>query len=341
MESPFLDACRRKKVERTPVWFMRQAGRYLPSYRKLRAEKGILEIAKDPELASNVTVDPVRQLGVDAAVIFADIMLPLEGIGVKLRIEENLGPVIENPIRTKKDVEALGTFDPGHHVDYVMEAIRRAITKLDGVPLIGFSGAPFTLASYLIEGSPNREFTQTKKLMYTEPETWRSLMDTLTKLVVDYLRAQVRSGANAVQLFDSWAGSLSPGDYERFVLPHTKKINSSIEAVPKIHFCADSSALLERFQLTRPDVLSVDWRVPISKVWERCGDDIAVQGNLDPVLALTGGKEMIKQTSEILAEAADHRGYIFNLGHGVLKETPPENLRALVKMVHQSAGKGA
>ncbi len=339
MESTFLDACDRRETDHTPVWFMRQAGRYLPSYRKLRAEKGILEIARDPELASEVTVDPVRQLGVDAAVMFADIMLPLEGVGVKFRIEENLGPVIENPVRTRSDVDALGDIDPERDVGYVMKTIEKAVEKLDGTPLVGFSGAPFTLASYLIEGSPSREFQRTKAMMYTDPETWRELMSRLTRLVVAYLRAQARHGASALQLFDSWVGCVSPADYEAYAKRYTMEIFDALSGtVPTIHFCANSSSLVEEFASTGCDVVSVDWRVPIDTVWERTGGLKGVQGNLDPAAAAAGGRVMDEAVSDVLRRAAGKRGHIFNLGHGVLKETPPENLKQIVKTVHERKG---
>ncbi len=338
MGSLLVDACMRKEVERTPVWFMRQAGRYLPSYRKLRTDKGILDIAKDPELASEVTVDPVRQLGVDAAVVFADIMLPMEGIGVKFRIEEKVGPVILNPIRTKKDVESLGRFDPEEQVGYVLETIEKAVQKLRGTPLVGFSGAPFTLASYLIEGSPSREFHLTKKLMYSDPDSWQMLMDELSRLVADYLKAQVRSGASAVQLFDSWVGCLSPGDYEAFVKPYTARIVQALKgSVPTIHFCANSAALVECFAETGCDAISVDWRIPIDQVWERAGGKTAVQGNLDPAAVVPGGKILDERVADILRRAKGRRGHIFNLGHGVLRETPPENLKRVVQLVRETS----
>lgn len=334
MGSLLVDACMRRNVERTPVWFMRQAGRYLPSYRKLRAYKGILQIARDPELASEVTVDPVNQLGVDAAVVFADIMLPMEGIGIRFRIEENVGPVILNPVRSKEDVESLGPFDAEAQVGYVLETIRRAVQKLDGVPLVGFSGAPFTLASYLIEGSPSREFTLTKKLMFSEPETWQLLMSKLTRLVVGYLRAQIKWGASAVQLFDSWVGCLSPTDYEAFAKPYTLQVMEALKgSVPTIHFCANSAALLESFAGTNCDVLAVDWRVPIGQVWERTGGTMAVQGNLEPALAVSGGRLLDERVLDIIERAKGRRGHIFNLGHGVLKETPPDNLKRVVQTV--------
>jgi uroporphyrinogen decarboxylase len=335
LESVFLDACRRKNVEYTPVWFMRQAGRYLPSYRKLRGTRGVLEIAKDPELASNVAVEPVKKLGVDAAILFADIMLPLEGVGIKFNIQENLGPVVQNKIESRKDVDLIGEFDAETHVPYVLQTIEKTNEKLNGIPLIGFSGAPFTLAGYLIEGSPSREFVLTKRMMYQKPDAWRELMRKLTNLVKKYLAAQVASGASAIQLFDSWVGCLSPVDYETFVMKYTKEIFDSLHGrVPTIHFCANSSGLIEDFARTGCDVISVDWRLPINQAWKRSGNRHAVQGNLDPALAVSGGKLMDKGTRDILKRASGHAGHIFSLGHGVMRETPPSNLQRVVTLVH-------
>lgn len=335
MESVFIDACRRKNVERTPVWFMRQAGKYLPSYRKLRETRGVLEIAKDPELASRVAVEPVKKLGVDAAILFADIMLPMEGVGIKFHIQENLGPVVQNKIESWEDVDLMGEFDAESHVPYVLEAVEKTNEKLNGVPLIGFSGAPFTLAGYLIEGSPSREFGLTKKLMYDEPDAWRELMRKLTRLVKKYLAAQVSSGASAVQLFDSWVGCLSPMDYETFVMKYTQEIFESLRGrVPTIHFCANSSSLIEGFARSGCDVISVDWRLPLDQAWIRSDERLAVQGNLDPSLAVTGGALMEKRTRDILRRASGHKGHIFSLGHGVMSDTPPANLRRIVKLVH-------
>lgn len=320
---------------------MRQAGRYLPSYRKLRLEKGILEIAKDPALASEVTMDPVRQLGVDAGVLFADIMLPLEGMGIQFRIDENIGPIIENPVRSRKEVEQFREYDAVRDSKSVLETIELTVEKLGEVPLVGFSGAPFTLASYLIEGAPSREFQKTKSMMYSQPETWDLLMTRLTKLVVAYLREQARSGVSAIQLFDSWVGCLSPADYGTYVGPYTSEIFGSLGGgVPTIHFCANSSSLVESFAGTGCDVVSVDWRVPIDTVWERTRDAKGVQGNLDPATALAGGRVMEKAVTEVLEKAKGRRGHIFNLGHGVLRETPPENLREVVKMVHSRTSTG-
>jgi uroporphyrinogen decarboxylase len=341
MAGAFLDACRGRTPEHTPVWFMRQAGRYLPSYRRIRERATVLQVAKDPELSSEVAADAVRQLGVDAAVLFADIMLPLEGIGVELEIREDVGPVIAKPVRAESDVVGLSDFDAGSQVPFVMEGIRRLKEKLDGsVPVIGFSGAPFTLASYMVEGSPTREFSETKKLMYGRPDVWNALMKKLTEVVSEYLKAQVGAGVDAVQLFDSWAGCLSPSDYERYVKPYTSSVFRSLPgSTPKIHFCADSSALLEHFAETGCDILSVDWRVQIDSVWRRAGEDAGAQGNLDPVAAVVGGEEMEIRVREILNRVGERRKYIFNLGHGVLKETPPENLRRIVKLVHELTGK--
>ncbi len=340
--SQFVRACLREETEYTPVWFMRQAGRFLPSYRRIKGARNVLEVAKDPVLASEAAADAVRALGVDAGIIFADIMLPLEAMGVKLRIEEDVGPLISNPIRTSEDVTALRRVDPGADLPFVYEGIDRTIQKLDGrTPLIGFSGAPFTLAAYMIEGAPSRELAKTRSLMYSDPETWRLLMRSLTDMTKAYLSEQVKHGVSAVQLFDSWVGCLSPHDYQRFVSPYTREIFASTDTVPRIHFCADSSALLEEFHRTGPDVLSVDWRIPIDEVWRRCGDDTAVQGNLDPAAALAGGAEMRNQVAGILDRAKGRSGHIFSLGHGVLRGTDPDTLREVVSYVHESTRRGA
>lgn len=338
MNATFLDACNKKEPAHTPVWFMRQAGRYLPSYRALKANRSILDIAKDPNLASQVVVDAVDALDVDAGIMFADIMLPLEGMGVEFKIEENVGPIVTNPIRTLDDVNSLKELDLEGGIGYVFDGIDATLRKLDGrVPLIGFSGAPFTLAGYLIEGRPSRDLEKTKQMMYREPETWNSLMGTLTKMIVAYLSRQVSHGVEAVQLFDSWVGCLSPSDYERYVSQYTKTIMGSLDSgVPKIHFCANSASLLESFIGTGPDVLSVDWRVPISEAWERSENRTGIQGNLDPALALAGGERMRGEVGTIVEQSRGRRGHIFSLGHGVLRETPPENLRDVVKMVHDA-----
>ena len=336
MNSTFLDACNRKEPAHTPVWFMRQAGRYLPSYRAVKGDRPVTEIARDPALASQVVVDAVRALDVDAGIIFADIMLPLEGMGVQFRIEENVGPIVTNPIRTLDDVNSLETLSPEEDVGYIFDGIEATLQKLDDtVPLIGFSGAPFTLAGYIIEGRPSRDLEKTKQMMYREPETWHRLMSALTKMITTYLASQVSHGVHAIQLFDSWVGCLSPTDYESYVSEYTNEIMTSLGAkVPRIHFCANSASLLEQFIDTGPDVLSVDWRIEISDAWERSSDRAGIQGNLDPVLALAGGEAMRREARKIIEQSKGHRGHIFSLGHGVLRETEPESLRELVKLVH-------
>lgn len=339
-DSQFIRACFRRETEYTPVWFMRQAGRFLPSYRRIKGARSVLDVAKDPELSSEVVVDAVRALGVDAGIIFADIMLPLEAMGVRFRIEEDVGPIVSNPIRAPGDVATLRRLNPQTDLPYVYDGIDKTIQKLDGrTPLIGFSGAPFTLAAYLIEGGPSRELSKTKALMYSSSETWQLLMRSLTDMVKDYLAGQVRHGVSAIQLFDSWVGCLSPRDYHKFVFPFTREIFASVGSVPRIHFCADSSALVEEFRRTGPEVLSVDWRLPIEDVWRRCGDNTSVQGNLDPVAALVGGAEMEDQVTGILEKADGRSGHIFSLGHGVLRDTNPENLRQIVNIVHTRAGR--
>jgi len=315
---------------------MRQAGRYLPSYRKIKGILSVIDVAKDPELASEVVVDAVRQIGVDAAIIFADIMLPLEGMGIEFRIEENLGPVVTNPIRTLEDVRGLQDYSAEKESSFVYDGIEATLSKLnDSVPLIGFSGAPFTLAGYIIEGGPSRELERTKAMMYSQPEAWNALMRKLTKMVKAYLHNQVSHGVKAVQLFDSWVGCLSKDDYEQHVMEYTREIFDSLPVkIPKIHFCANSGPLVESFERTRPDVLSVDWRVEIDQVWKQTKEKVAVQGNLDPVVAMAGGEQLESHVRGILRRASPHKGHIFSLGHGVLRDTPPENLRRIVELVH-------
>lgn len=333
----FLDACNKKEPAHTPVWFMRQAGRYLPSYRKVKGDKSVTEIAKDPGLASQVVVDAVRALDVDAGIMFADIMLPLEAMGVQFTIEENVGPVVKNPIRTLDDVNSLETPDLEQDVGYIFDGIDATLQKLDGaVPLIGFAGAPFTLAGYMVEGRPGRELERTKEMMNREPETWGILMSKLAKMTSKYLSCQVSHGVDAIQLFDSWAGCLSPGDYRSHVSEYTKEINDSLHGkVPRIHFCANSSPLFEEFLETGADLLSVDWRIRIDDAWKRSNGRVGIQGNLDPVLALVGGEPMRRGVEGILEQSRSHQGHVFSLGHGVLRETAPENLQSIVQMVHK------
>ncbi len=315
---------------------MRQAGRYLESYRKIRAHHDVLSICKTPELSSKVTVDAANELGVDAAIIFADIMLPLEAMGVGLRIVENSGPKVENPIRTTEDAANLLPLSPEKDLPYLFDAIRKVKHLLeDRIPLIGFSGAPFTLASYLVEGGPSRDFTETKKLMYSDASAWETLMTRLSGMVVDYLNAQIRAGVNAVQLFDSWSGCLSPAGYEELVLPYTRRIfdGLKVKGVPRIHFGVGTAGILKEMRKAGGDVFGVDWRIRINEAWDILGD-VAIQGNLDPATLL--GKEELAydRARNILDRVNGRPGHVFNLGHGVLPETQPYRLKRLVRLVH-------
>jgi uroporphyrinogen decarboxylase len=342
----FLAACRSEEVDFTPVWFMRQAGRYLPGYKQVRAKYSVLEIAKTPSACEQVTLMPIEELGVDAAVMFADIMLPLEGMGVDFNIEENVGPIISNPIAKMDDVEKLAEFDPKIDVPYVLEAIKRLRAKLDetGHALVGFSGAPFTIASYLIEGQPSRDFTRTKKLMFDQPSVWKLLMEKLTDMISKYLSAQIESGVDAVQLFDSWVGTLASNDYDELVAPFVKRIfnyvTSEHPGTPKIHFGTNTLHLLKSMKENAGgDVFSVDWRTPINSAREILGNEIAIQGNLEPAVLLSEDREsfIAKRTQQVLDDNAGRKGHIFNLGHGILKETPVENAKFVVDYVHKNS----
>ena len=334
MDDRFLRACRREPVDATPVWFMRQAGRAFKAYRRLRERYGILEVARTPELCAEVTLMPVRALGVDAAVMFADIMLPLEPMGVSLRIEPDIGPIIDRPIRTKADVDALRPFDPSD-VTFTLDAIRIVRRELDGkAGVIGFSGAPFTLACYLIEGRPSRDFSAAKAFMYREPEAWHRLMERLSDMVSIYLRAQVQAGAQVVQLFDSWVGGLGPADYVEFVQPHGRRIFASLGDVPSIHFGTGASHLLQELARAGGDVIGLDWRLPLDDGWALVNDR-AVQGNLDPAALAAPWDVVEREALDVLARASGRAGHIFNLGHGVLPETDPDTLTRLAALVHE------
>jgi uroporphyrinogen decarboxylase len=331
----FLRACRLEPVDATPVWFMRQAGRSFAAYRQLRERYGILELAKTPDLCAEVTLMPVRELGVDAAVLFADIMLPLEPMGVGLRIEPEVGPIIDQPIRSAADVAALRAFDPAE-VSFTLDAIglvRRELAGQAGV--IGFSGAPFTLACYLIEGRPSRDFATAKAFMYHEPAAWHDLMDRLSTMIVAYLRAQVEAGADVVQVFDSWVGGLGPGDYREFVQPHVHRIFAALADVPTIHFGTGTAALLELMAEAGGDVMGLDHRMSLADAWRRVGDDRGVQGNLDSARTLAGWEPTRAGALAVLAEAGGRPGHVFNLGHGVLPQTDTDVLRRLVDLVHE------
>ena len=315
---------------------MRQAGRYMPEYRALRQKHSLLELCHKPELAAEVTVQPVERLGVDAAILFADILLPFEPLGLGLAFTAGEGPQITRPIREAKQVLELPPVDPATDLGYVIEAVRLAVRALPPqVPLIGFAGAPFTLASYAIEGGATRNFAVTKRFMYTEPRAWHDLMRRLAELVGWYLAAQARAGARAVQLFDSWVGCLSPADYATYVFPHSQRALqlASDAGVPVIHFGTDTATLLADFARAGGDVIGVDWRVPLDVAWQRIGPR-AIQGNLDPVALLAPREELERQVRDVLIRASGRPGHIFNLGHGVLPETPVDALRSVVEWVH-------
>jgi uroporphyrinogen decarboxylase len=331
-----LRACRRESTERTPVWFMRQAGRYQPEYRALRGRYGILEICRTPELAAQVTELPVGQLGVDAAILFSDIMVPVAAMGVDVRIEEGRGPVIDRPLRDESDLARLRPLEPELDVPFVAEAIRELVRRLD-VPLIGFSGAPFTLASYLVEGRPSRDYARTRALMLGEPKMWHLLMSKLCEAVVASLRAQVGAGVAAVQLFDSWVGALSPLDYEMFVVPYTRSILEALAGlgVPRIHFGLGTGELLRLMRDAGSDVMGVDWRMPLDVAWDRIGPDVAIQGNLDPAALLAPWDVLEERARDVLHRAAGRAGHVFNLGHGVPPRASPDVLRRLTAFVHE------
>jgi uroporphyrinogen decarboxylase len=334
---PFLAACRREPTSYTPVWLMRQAGRYMEEYRKLRAQHDFLELCKQPDLAAEITVTPVERLGVDAAILFADILLILEPLGVGLEYSKGDGPVIHRPVRSARDVDSLRSFDPGRELSFVYEAVKKIRTALnDKVPLIGFAGAPFTMASYLIEGGCSRNYVHTKKLFYSAPDAWRRLMEMLARLVAEYLNHQIAAGAQAIQIFDSWAGCLAPGDYAHFAMPYTKAVIDTITpGVPVINFSTGTAGSLKQIRSSGGDVIGLDWRVNLDEGWATVGHDVAVQGNLDPVALFGSPKEIKSRAADILRRAAGRPGHIFNLGHGVLPETPVDHVIALIDAVHE------
>ena len=337
MNDRFLKACRREPVDQTPVWFMRQAGRYLAEYQAVRACHSILEVCKTPELAAEVTLQPVNRFSLDAAIIFADILLPLEAMGLELTFVEGRGPVISNPIRRESDVKSLRAVD-GDAFHYAGEAIRQAKQGLEGrVPLIGFAGAPFTLASYAIEGGSSRDYLRTKTLMYTDPKLWHQLLSALAKVVVQYLKIQIHAGAQAIQLFDSWVGCLNPCDYEEYALPYTQCIFEALksEGVPLIYFGTGTATLLPLMCRAGSEVLGVDWRVHLDEAWDIIGHDLAIQGNLDPVVLYAPLPEIERRVQDILNRANGRWGHIFNLGHGILPSTPVETVAATIDAVHR------
>ena len=333
-----LAACRHEPTDATPVWFMRQAGRSLARYRVLREKYPILTMAKTPELCTQITAMPVEELGVDGAVLFADIMLPIEGMGVSLEIQPDLGPVIHAPIRDMQGVERLRPLEPHRDVPFVLETIRNLRSEFTDrrAAVIGFCGAPFTLACYLIEGRPSRDYAQAKSLMFREPAVWSALMDRLTEAMIGYLQAQVAAGAEVVQVFDSWIGALAPDDFERAVLPWMRRIFDALRqtGAPSIYFGTGNSALLESMAAAGSDLMSVDWRVPLDEAWQRIGFDRGIQGNLDPVRAMAGWDVALEGTRAVLAAAGGRPGHVFNLGHGVMPDTDPAVLKRIVDCVH-------
>lgn len=338
-EQRMLAACRHEPVDATPIWFMRQAGRCLVEYRELKKRYDIITMAKTPELSAQITLMPIDAFGVDAAVMFADIMLPMEAMGVSYVIEPEVGPIIGNPIRSTADVDRLRVVDAEEATPYVFEAIRLVKQQLGGrAALVGFSGAPFTLASYLIEGRPDptRTFARPKTLMSDQPEVWHQLMATLTEVIIRYLQGQIAAGAQVIQLFDSWVGSLSPSAYREFVLPYSRQIFEAIRLanVPTIHFGTETAEILELMVTAGSDLISVDWRVPLDRAWERIGYERGIQGNLDPHTLLQPYSTAEAGAATVLAQAAGRPGHVFNLGHGVLPDTNPADLARLVDFVH-------
>jgi uroporphyrinogen decarboxylase len=337
MNDRFLRACRREPVDVTPVWFMRQAGRYMPQYRALRERYGLLDICRSPELAVEVTLQPINEIDVDAAIIFSDLLLPLEPMGLPFSFVKGEGPSFDNPLKSEADIDRLRAIDPREELRHVLDAIRLAREALDGrVPLIGFAGAPFTLASYAIEGGPSRDFAKTKSLMYGHPDAWHRLCELLAGVVSEFLLAQVNAGAQVIQVFDSWVGSLNAADYREFVLPHSKRILDAVKAtgVPTIHFGTGTSNILPDMAEAGGDVVGADWRIPLDDAWQLIGEDRAIQGNLDPTSLLGPRHRLFRAAEDVLRRAGGRPGHIFNLGHGILPMTPVHHVQALARFVH-------
>ncbi len=335
----FLRACRRQDVDCTPVWIMRQAGRYLEEYRNVRKAHSFLEMCKTPELATEVTLQPIRRFELDAAIIFSDILLPLEQMGIGLEFYDGEGPMLLNPLRTEADVAGMKQVDPEQDLGYVLRAIEMTRRELNGVvPLIGFTGAPFTLASYAIEGGGSRNYLATKTMMYTEPAAFRLLMEKLTDMVIAYLNAQIRHGAQAVQVFDSWVGTLSLVDYREFVWPHMKRLFAGLDrTAPHIHFALGAAHLLELVTSAGGDIIGVDWRTPLDEAWQRIGVKKAVQGNLEPITLFGSKEHLLAAAKDVLTRAGNRNGHVFNLGHGVFPGTPVDGVAALIDFVHSES----
>ena len=332
-DSAFLKACRREPVPHTPVWFMRQAGRALPEYRRVRQGNQMLDACATPDLVTEITLQPVRRYGVDAAIFFSDIVVPLKAVGVDLDIVPGTGPVVAQPFRSAADLDRLPALTPDD-VPYITEAVRSLVGELGATPLIGFAGAPFTLASYLVEGGPSKNHARTKALMYGEPELWSQLLDRLATITLAFLRVQIDAGASAVQLFDSWVGALPASDYRAYVQPHSARVLAAVSDVPRIHFGVGTGELLHDMGEAGADVVGVDWRVPLSDAVQRIGPGKAVQGNLDPTLVFAPLDVVERKVRDVLEEGKAAEGHVFNLGHGVLPETDPDVLLRVVELVH-------
>jgi len=334
----FLNACRGEPVDRTPVWFMRQAGRYQAEYRQLRENYDMMTLATTPELTAEVTLLPIRQMAVDAAILFSDIIIPLRPMGIDVELRKGVGPVVDRPVRAPGDVDRVRPLDqPEADLDYVLDAIRMLREELT-VPLIGFVGAPFTLSSYIVEGGPSKNYAKVKAFMYQEPDAWHQLCGKLADAVARYLQAQVAAGAQAVQVFDSWVGALGPTDYDEFVKPHMERLFDSLNLnVPVIHFGVGSAALLERMRDAGGDVVGVDWHVYLDHARERLGYDVPVQGNLDPITVLAPWELLRERALDVLRRAGPGPGHIFNLGHGIVPDTDPEQLSDLVDLIHEAS----
>ena len=340
MSDRFLRACRREPVDCTPVWFMRQAGRYMAEYRALRERYSLLEICRQPDLAVAVTLQPVDTIDVDAAILFSDLLLPFTPLGLDFDFVKGEGPAIATPIRTAADVDRLRQFEPRQALGHVLETIRLLRRELEGrVPLIGFGGAPFTLAAYAIEGGPSTTYTHTKAFMYSQPRAWHRLCERFAALIADYMHAQIDAGAQAIQIFDSWAGALSRTDYREFALPHTRTIFDALgpRGVPLIHFGVGTAAILPDLASAGGHVVGVDWRLPLDEAWSVVGQNRAIQGNLDPTLLLGSADRLFASAADVLRRAGGRPGHIFNLGHGVLPPTRLERVQELARFVHQSS----
>jgi len=334
----FLKACRGEKTDCTPVWFMRQAGRYMKAYRDIRERFSLMEMFKNPDLSAEITLQPIRAFPVDAAIIFADILLPLEGMGIGFDFQEKAGPVITKPLRDIGDIQTLRVADPEADLGFVLESLRRVRAEIDGkLPLIGFAGAPFTLAGYAIEGGSSHNHLKTKQLMYHHPDAWHLLMEKLCDTLVAYLKAQVKAGAQVIQIFDSWVGCLSPSDYRRYVLPYSRRIFAELreEGVPAIHFGTATAGLLSLMAEAGGDVIGVDWRISLSDARRLVGDGVGLQGNLDPIALLAPRELLLRKADEVLVDAQGSRSHIFNLGHGLLPSTPEDAVKALTDFVHE------